>query len=71
MEQCDEVVTIADDIRKAQAQLNVIVVGAGLGGLATAIALRRRGHQVTVFERAPKLDEVFSSPGFIERGLMS
>jgi salicylate hydroxylase len=31
--------------------LNVIVVGGGIGGLSAAIALRRAGHHVTVFER--------------------
>ncbi len=31
---------------------NTTVVGAGLGGLATAIRLQNRGHQVTVFEQA-------------------
>lgn len=36
----------------------VIVVGAGLGGLATAIALARKGHVVTVLEQAPALGEV-------------
>jgi 2-polyprenyl-6-methoxyphenol hydroxylase-like FAD-dependent oxidoreductase len=30
-----------------------LVVGAGIGGLTTAIALRRSGWEVTVFERAP------------------
>ena len=38
--------------------LKFIVVGAGLGGLAAAISLARRGHQVTVFEQAPILGEV-------------
>ena len=39
-------------------KLKIIVVGAGLGGLATAVALRRRGHEVSVFEKAPELGEV-------------
>lgn len=39
-------------------RLKVIVAGAGLGGLATAIALTRKGHAVTVFEQAPALGEV-------------
>ncbi len=39
-------------------QLKIIVVGAGLGGLATAIALAINGHEVTVLEAAPKLGEV-------------
>ncbi|KAF7297777.1 FAD/NAD(P)-binding domain-containing protein [Mycena kentingensis (nom. inval.)] len=30
--------------------LNVIVVGAGIGGLATAVALRRCGHNVKIYE---------------------
>lgn len=33
-------------------------MGAGLGGLATAIALARKGHAVTVLEQAPALGEV-------------
>ena len=38
--------------------LNVLVVGAGLSGLATGIALARRGHAVTIFEQAPQMGEV-------------
>ncbi|GAN07197.1 salicylate hydroxylase [Mucor ambiguus] len=38
--------------------LSVIVVGGGLGGLATAIALKRAGHKVTVLEGAKQLSEV-------------
>ncbi|HWS81942.1 MAG TPA: FAD-dependent monooxygenase [Rubrobacter sp.] len=34
------------------------IVGAGIGGLTTAIALRRAGIETTVFERAGKLREV-------------
>jgi len=33
---------------------NVMVIGAGPGGLSTAYHLRRLGHAVTVFEAAPK-----------------
>lgn len=36
----------------------VLVVGAGIGGLSTAIALRRIGWSVTVCERAPVLQEI-------------
>ena len=42
----------------AELKLNVIVVGAGIGGMAAAMALGRRGHNVTVLEDAPQLGEV-------------
>jgi 2-polyprenyl-6-methoxyphenol hydroxylase-like FAD-dependent oxidoreductase len=35
-----------------------LVVGAGIGGLATAIALQRGGREVLVLERAPELREI-------------
>jgi 2-polyprenyl-6-methoxyphenol hydroxylase-like FAD-dependent oxidoreductase len=35
-----------------------LVVGAGISGLATAIALRRTGREVLVLERAPELWEI-------------
>lgn len=35
----------------------MLIVGAGIGGLTTAIALRQAGFPVEVFERAPKLKE--------------
>jgi salicylate hydroxylase len=38
--------------------LRVAVIGAGIGGLAAACALRDRGFEVTVHERAPELGEV-------------
>ncbi|PKS06013.1 hypothetical protein jhhlp_007847 [Lomentospora prolificans] len=40
------------------ARLDVIVVGAGLSGLASAIAIALSGHNVTVFEAAKELQEV-------------
>jgi salicylate hydroxylase len=49
---------IEKDVPQANRKLKVIIGGAGLGGLATAIALRRRGHSVMVFEKAAKLAEV-------------
>jgi 2-polyprenyl-6-methoxyphenol hydroxylase-like FAD-dependent oxidoreductase len=36
----------------------MIIVGAGIGGLSAAIALRREGHEVVLLERAPRLDPV-------------
>ena len=38
--------------------LDVLVVGAGLGGLAAAIAMRRKGFKVQVFEKTSALGEV-------------
>lgn len=39
-------------------RLRVLIVGAGLGGLATAVALARRGHTVEILEQASTLGEV-------------
>ena len=36
----------------------IAVVGAGLGGLTAAIALRQRGFDVTVYEQADRLGEI-------------
>ena len=43
---------------RAKRPLRVVIVGAGIGGLATACALRQRGIEVEIFERAEKLQEV-------------
>lgn len=40
------------------ARLRCVIVGAGLGGLAAAIALRRAGHEVVVAEQADALGTV-------------
>ena len=39
-------------------RLDIVIIGAGLGGLATAIALALKGHKVTVLEQAAALGEV-------------
>lgn len=38
--------------------LNVLVVGGGLGGLATALTLQTDGHLVCVIDAAPEFAEV-------------
>lgn len=49
---------VENTVTQSTIALNIIIVGAGLGGLATACALVRRGHHVTVFEQADRLGEV-------------
>lgn len=34
-------------------KLNILIIGGGIGGLTSAIALRKHGHTVTVIERDP------------------
>lgn len=41
--------------------LDVVVVGAGLAGLAAAISISLSGHNVTVLESAKELLEVYNS----------
>ncbi|EED18876.1 salicylate hydroxylase, putative [Talaromyces stipitatus ATCC 10500] len=50
--------SLAPNQRSSCVTLNIIVVGAGLGGLATAIALAQAGHKVKVYEQTPVLGEV-------------
>ncbi|MFK8052546.1 MAG: FAD-dependent monooxygenase [Woeseiaceae bacterium] len=38
--------------------MRVLVVGAGIGGMVSALCLHRAGHHVTVIERAAKLEDV-------------
>jgi salicylate hydroxylase len=39
-------------------RLDIVIIGAGLGGLAAAATLLQRGHRVRVAEQAPTLSEV-------------
>ena len=41
-----------------QVRLPVLVAGGGIGGLAAALALTRRGYSVKVLEQAPQLGEI-------------
>lgn len=66
LENLDEHSPLSRDMRNgskdpapARMRLNIIVVGGGLGGLAVAIALARRGHSVQILEQALKLGEVY------------
>ena len=42
----------------AHRPLKVVIVGAGIGGLAAAVALRQRGFEAEIFERSAELGEV-------------
>jgi salicylate hydroxylase len=42
-------------------ELKVAVIGGGIGGFSAAIAMRRAGHSVTIFEKADYTGEVGAS----------
>ena len=50
--------TLAPLIKWGVSRDPVIVVGAGIGGLSCALALRQRGIDVEVYEQAPELREI-------------
>src|SRR5260221_1201145 len=45
---------------RSQSAMTVLVVGGGIGGLATALAFQRQGIRSLVFERTPQFREVGS-----------
>lgn len=47
---------------KARKSIQIVIVGAGMGGLGAAIALRRAGHKVIVLEQAAEFGEVHKFP---------
>jgi 2-polyprenyl-6-methoxyphenol hydroxylase-like FAD-dependent oxidoreductase len=49
--------------------MDVVVVGAGLGGLAAGVAAHRAGHRVTVLERAGALRETGAGIGLMPNGV--
>ncbi|GLU49717.1 FAD-dependent monooxygenase [Nocardiopsis ansamitocini] len=51
------------------AQPHAVVVGGGIGGLAAAVALHRKGWAVTVCERSPAIEPVGAGLGVAPNGL--
>jgi salicylate hydroxylase len=49
-------------------ELKVAIIGAGIGGLTAALALRARGIDVTVYEKAPELRELGAGVTIGENG---
>jgi salicylate hydroxylase len=43
---------------KAMIPKDILIVGAGLGGLASGLALQTDGHKVTIIDSAPEFAEV-------------
>jgi salicylate hydroxylase len=48
---------------------NVAIIGAGLGGLATAIALQQQGFNVQVYEKAQEFRPAGTGLGLLPNGL--
>lgn len=56
-------------LKKTNNPKNVAIIGAGVGGMETAIVLTKRGHKVTIYEKSNRLGGVFNeaaAPSFKE-----
>ena len=53
--------------------MNSVVIGSGFGGIAAALRLKAKGHDVTLIEKHPDLGgraRVFKKNGFIYKNLL-
>ncbi len=48
------------DIKEAKKKKNIAIIGAGVGGLETAIVATLRGHKVTIYEKSDRIGGVFN-----------
>jgi len=48
---------IIDLIHNSEKEVDVVIIGAGLSGLTTAIILARAGRSVTILEQSSKVGE--------------
>ncbi|MCX5206830.1 FAD-dependent monooxygenase [Streptomyces sp. NBC_00237] len=61
--------TSSQPLPQSATERRAVVVGSGIGGLTAAVALHRRGWQVTVLERAASLDPVGAGIGLAPNSL--
>lgn len=56
---------------KAMRSMDILIVGAGLGGLASGLALQTDGHRVTIIDAAPEFGEVCYPTSRGDSGLLT
>lgn len=58
-----EVLNIVEKSTENLSEVNVIIVGSGISGNTLAIALKKKGYQVTVYEKGVSPDEILQGAG--------
>src|SRR5688572_14556745 len=54
-ESCCPIALRAVTLRRSMNELHVVIVGAGMGGLTAALAMRQAGYSFEIYDRAPVL----------------